>query len=136
VNTPHRPDAGRLSVFVAVTVTGILFVIAVAHDVSAQIRASLHAELVAAEAARAAGQAVDPEQVAVTGSHQVDPTRAAEAAQTYLANVNATGRVEFNSDLTEITVTVSGVHPRQLLRLFGYSEYQVERSATAELIAG
>lgn len=131
-----RGDAGRLSVFVAITMSGLLFIIGVAHDVSAQVRATLHAELVAAEAARAAGQAVDPDQVAATGSHLVDPVAASQAAQAYLADADATGQVEFNDDLTEVTVTVSGVHPRLILRLFGFSDYQVARSATAQLVSG
>jgi hypothetical protein len=131
-----RRDAGRVSVFVAITVSGLLFIIGVAHDVSAQVRATLYAELVAAEAARAAGQAVDPVQVAATGTHRVDPARADEAAQAYLADAGVIGQVEFNAELTEVTVTVAGLHPRLILRLFGFSDYRVERSATAELVSG
>jgi hypothetical protein len=132
----RRDDSGRLSVFVAITVTGLLFIIGVAHDVSAQARATLHADLVAAEAARAAGQAVDPDRVAAAGEHRVDPVAATEAAQAYLADAGVTGSVEFSDDLTEITVTVSGVHPRLILRMFGFSEHRVQRSATAHLVAG
>jgi hypothetical protein len=136
VTTSCRRDLGRVSVFVAITVSGLLFIIGVAHDVSAQVRATLHAELVAAEAARAAGQAVDPAQVAATGTHRVDPARADEAAQAYLADAGVTGHVEFNAELTAVTVTVAAVHPRLILRLFGFSDYRVERNATAELVSG
>jgi hypothetical protein len=53
-------DAGRVSVLLAITITGLLFIIGVVHDVGGQIRTALYAEQVAAEAARAAGQALTP----------------------------------------------------------------------------
>lgn len=64
-------EQGRVSIFLAIAVTGLLFITGVAHDVSVQIRTALQAELVAAEAARAAGQAVNPDRVAETGRAHV-----------------------------------------------------------------
>lgn len=129
-------EQGRVSIFLAIAVTGLLFITGVAHDVSVQIRTALQAELVAAEAARAAGQAVNPDRVAADGQPRVDPAAARGAAQDYLADSGTSGRVDLSADLSEVTVTVTETRSRAFLQLFGFPDYEVQRRATAQLVSG
>jgi hypothetical protein len=129
-------QAGRVSILLAVTLAGLLFIIGVAHDVGDQVRAALWAEQLAAEAARAGGQAVDLEAVAATGEQRVDPVAAERAALSYLSDAGVDGQVTFSRDLTEITVSVTLTRPRVVLGLFGFGDYRVTRRATAQLVSG
>ena len=129
-------QAGRVSILLAVTLAGLLFIIGVAHDVGDQIRASLWAEQLAAEAARAGGQVVDLDAVAATGGQRVDPAAAEQAALSYLSDAGVEGQVAFSPDLSEITVSVTLTRPRAILGLFGFGAYQVTRRATAQLVSG
>ena len=54
---PHH-EAGSVTVFLAITVVGLLVLIGLVVDGGVKIRAAQHADAVAAEAARAAGQEV------------------------------------------------------------------------------
>ncbi|MFS8498711.1 MAG: hypothetical protein FWJ70_10810 [Micromonosporaceae bacterium] len=125
-----------MSILLAVTLTGLLFIIGVAHDVGDQVRAALWAEQLAAEAARAGGQAVDRDTVAATGEQRVDPVAAERAALSYLSDAGVEGQVAFSPDLTEITVSVTLTRPRVILGLFGFGDYEVTRQATAQLVSG
>lgn len=129
-------DAGRVSVFLAIGVVGVLAVIGVAADVPGLWRAMLHASNVATEAARAAGQAVDIDHTAATGQHQVDPAAAQDAAADYLNAAGVNGTVELSEDLTEITVSVSFDYEPQILGLFGLPPREVSATHTAALLTG
>lgn len=129
-------EGGRVSVMLAIAVTGLLFIIGVAHDAGGQIRTTMYAEQVAAEAARAGGQAVDPAVVAGSGRQRVDEAAARRAALAYLDDAGVDGQVEIDGGGTEITVQVTVAYHRQILGLFGFGDYRVTRSATARLVAG
>jgi hypothetical protein len=120
----------------AITITGLLFIIGVVHDVGGQIRTTFYAAQVAAEAARAGGQAVDTDIVAAHGDHSADRSAAERAALAYLSDADADGWVAFSEDSTEITVGVNLTYRRVILGLFGFNDYEVTRQATARLVAG
>jgi len=137
VNTGRRDrDAGRVSVFLAVATFGVLAVIGVAADVPGLWRAMLYASNVATESARAAGQAVDIDNTAATGQHQVDPAAAEDAAQDYLDAAGVEGTVTLSDDLTEITVSVTYIYEPQVLGLFGLPPREVSAEHTAALLTG
>lgn len=131
-----RADHGRVSVFLAVGIFAVLAAIGVAADAPGQWRALLYADRVATEAGRAAGQAVDVDNTAATGQHQVDPGTAQEAAQDYLSAAGVTGTVELSGDLTQITVSVTYTYQPQILGLFGLPEREVSAEHTAALFTG
>ena len=56
----HERDAGRVSLFLAVSMLGILAIIGMSFDGAGQLRALQRADNLAAEAARAGGQADRP----------------------------------------------------------------------------
>jgi len=128
-------DQGRISVMLAICLSGLLAVIGVAADASGQVRTVMYADSVAAEAARAAGQAIDVDHTAQTGEHRVDPLAAEQAAHAYLDAAGVTGQVSFNPDFTEITVTAEAIYQPRILSLFGLAATTVTGSHTAALVA-
>lgn len=95
-----------------------------------------HADAVAAEAARAGGQAIDPAQ-AITGDAAVlDQAAAAREARRYLAAAGVKGNVTFSADGTTINVDVTTQRRTVFLQIIGKSTLDVEGHASAELLHG
>ena len=135
----RRDDTGRVSVFLAIVVAGMLAIIGVAVDASGQLRTLMRADNLAAEAARAAGQAVDTTAVLQgTDELSVVHEQAVDNAARYLG--------EGGHDLPEHTWTVtpgSGgtvdievtlVYQTRILQLFGITERELTAEATAVLV--
>lgn len=86
-------DRGSLSLFVVVAFVALLVTIGLVVDGGGKIRALQRADAVAAEAARAGGQAIVAS-TAVRGRGAVtDPAQARIAAQSYLARADVPGTV-------------------------------------------
>ena len=73
-----------MTVFLAITVVGLLVLIGLITDGGAKLRAAQRADQVAAEAARAAGQAIDQPALVSGGTARVDRVAAIAAASAYL----------------------------------------------------
>jgi hypothetical protein len=131
-------DAGRVSVFMAVAVTGLVAVLGVAVDATGQLRTLLRADNLAAEAARAAGQAVDVDVVAESGQHRVDPDQAVAYASEYLATAahDHASQVAVNGDGTAVDITVELTYQHRILGLFGMPDAVVTGRSTAILVTG
>lgn len=135
-------DRGRVSVFLAITFTGLLVIVGVTVDASGQLRTLLRAENIAAEGARAAGQAIDHAQVIGAGQITADPARARRAAADYVTSAAAaTGQaaqpalVRVSPDGTRVQVTVTLTYRTQVLWVIGITERQVTATATATLVS-
>ncbi|NKY37988.1 pilus assembly protein TadG-related protein [Cellulomonas septica] len=127
-------DRGSVSVFVAISMLGLLVLVGLVADGGAKLRATQRADAVAAEAARAGGQALDLP-AAVTGQHdRVDRAVAVRAAEAYLATVGATGSVTVSGDRTHVEVTVTDTAPTAFLGLLGIEQLTVTGSASATLV--
>jgi hypothetical protein len=135
-------DGGRVSVFLAIAFTGLLAIIGVAVDGSGQLRTLMRADNLAAEAARAAGQAVDTTALMRgDGAPSVLPDRAADHAARYLAEIGhdlpdhswsvVPGAIPGTVDIQVRLV----YHPR-VLGLFGLTGREVTAEATAVLVTG
>lgn len=131
-----RWDEGRVSILVAVIVPALLFLIAVVVDAGGQIRAMQRADNIAAQAARAAAQAINLPQAVTGGTKEVDPVRAGAAAQTYLRAAGATGTVTISPDRQRVTVTATITYQPVMLGAFGRGPVTVPGRATAQLVAG
>ncbi|HEY8472087.1 MAG TPA: hypothetical protein VIL37_05560 [Natronosporangium sp.] len=135
-------DTGRVSVFMAVAITGLIAVFGVAVDGTGQLRALMRAENIAAEAARAAGQAIDTDAVAAAGEHRVSGAKAVQYASEYLATAghdipNSAWSVQLNADGTAVDIVVQLPYDRRIVDLFGFSDtVQVTGTATAVLVTG
>src|SRR4051794_13489718 len=98
-------DEGRIALLVVVLTFAVLAMIGLSVDGGGKVRALQRADRIAAEAARAAGQAIAGPQAIRGGDKVVDPVAAAAAAQNYLAAAGVTGNVTVSDDRKQITVT-------------------------------
>jgi hypothetical protein len=131
-------DDGRVSLFVAVCTAALLFLIGVVVDGGGQLRAMQRADNLAAQAARAAGQAIDLPQAVAGGRKEVDPDAATAAAYAYIDAAGATcppGCVTIDADLQHLTVQVRIVYQPVVLGAFGVDQREVTGTATATLLA-
>lgn len=130
MTAPVTPrDAGSVSVMVAVLVPALLLALALVVDGGARLRAIARADALAAEAARAAGTAVDTRGPTV----RVDTTSALRSAQDYLARAGHPGQVTIaGARAVRVTVTVTEPTPIGLLG----GSIQATGTALAELGVG
>lgn len=129
-------DDGRIALFVAVMAFGVLVAIGLAVDGAGKMRTLQKADNLAAEAARAGGQAIDLDQAATGGRKVVDPARAAAAARSYLTAAGATGTVTVSADRRQVTVTVTARYSTVILGLVGYHQLTVTGHGSAQLLSG
>lgn len=133
--TGLRSDDGRISVFLAIALLGVLVIIGLSADGAGRLRTAQRADHIAAEAARAGGQAIVLPQAVTGGEKALDPARATAAAQQYLntAGVDGTVRVE---DGVTLVVTVTATYDTVMLGLIGIDRVTVTGRATAHLVTG
>jgi len=132
-DTDH--EAGSVTVFFAITVLGILILCGLVVDGGAKLRAVQHADRIATEAARAAGQAADPAALA-GGEARVDRQAAVDAATAFLATAGATGTATVPADGTVVEVTVTTTAPTVFLGLIGIPAFTVTGHGRATLVHG
>ena len=128
-----RDDRGRVSVFLAIALAGVLILIGMVADGGARLRAMQRADNVAAEAARAAGQGIDGGRAIPGGEKVLDPDVAAAAAQSYLATAEVPGTATVSEDGKRVSVEVRITRPTSMLSLIGIDSIEVTGRATAEL---
>ncbi|MEV4623035.1 hypothetical protein AB0J74_30515 [Asanoa sp. NPDC049573] len=144
---PRRADRdhGRVSVFIAVALVAVLIVIGLTFDGIGRIRAYQRAANIAAEAARAGGQAIDVADAIAGAPAAVDPVAATAAAVTFIDNLDDPTIVDRSVSLGEddsgaestqflrVTVTIS--YDAAMLDFFGFADtYPVQAEATVELV--
>ncbi|GLH99794.1 pilus assembly protein TadG-related protein [Phytohabitans aurantiacus] len=127
-------DEGRISLLVIVLTFAVLAMIGLSVDGGGKVRALRRADNLAAEAARAAGQAVQGSEAIPGGDKLVDPGPAVAAAQIYLAAAGETGAVVVSQDRMQITVTVTITYTTVFLGLVGLDTLPATRQATAVLV--
>jgi hypothetical protein len=114
-------EHGRVSIFLAVTMVGVLAIIGLSFDGAGQLRTLQRAQNLAAEAARAGGQAIDRATAIEGGPTRINEPEARKAVASYLAAVNtASHTVNFPEVDGEILiqVTVSITYQRSMLGPF------------------
>lgn len=124
-------DRGSVTVWmIAVTVASILLLALVLNG-GILLRARSDAFSLAAAAARAGAQALDPDE-AVEGRSVLDPAAAQQAAQAYLAAHGATGTVSVTAD--SVTVTVATTAQLRGLALLGGGTTSFSATATVDVV--
>jgi len=131
-----RRDAGSISIFVALCAVGLLVVIGIVIDCGGRLRAVERADALAQEAARAAGQQLDPAAALSGGPLVVDPDAARAAAQKYLADNGVRGEAVVAADGRSIHVTVDGEYDTALLGVIGIGSMTVHGEGSATLVHG
>lgn len=134
-------DAGRVSVFMAIAVIGLVAVFGAAVDATGQLRTLMRANNIAAEAARAAGQGIDVDTVAEGGGHRVSQARAVQYANEYLATAGhdlpgGSWSVTPDETGTAVDIIVRLTYEHRILGMFGVPDAQVTAASTAVLVTG
>jgi Flp pilus assembly protein TadG len=128
-----RREDGSMSLFFAVTSVAILLVMGLLVDGGGALNASNRATSLAQEAARTAGQQLDPAQAIEGTAITIDPDAAQAAAQDYLAAEGVQGNVEIIDDGRTMTVTVHDTYNTFFAQLVGKGSINVTGTATAHL---
>ena len=131
---PHLDDRGGVSIMVAILVPALLLLAALVIDGGGQIRALQRADNIAAQGARAAGQAIDIPAAISGGAKRIDPAAATRTANTYLRTAGATGTVRVAADGQSVTVTAAIGHQSLLLGVLGQTFHTVTGHATARIL--
>ncbi len=132
---PRKPaDRGSVTLFLSITVVGLLALSGLAVDGAAKVRALQRADRVAAEAARAAGPAVDVAGMLRGADLRVDRRRAVEAARAYLTAAGVDGSVAVTDRGAAVAVTTTASAPTVFLGLVGIDEFTVQGHAEATLV--
>ncbi|MDI1462102.1 hypothetical protein QEZ54_14095 [Catellatospora sp. KI3] len=137
MNPLLRRDGGKITVFFAIIATTWVITIGLVVVGTGRTRALQRADNIASEAARAAGQAIDPED-AIQGKPKVlDAALATAAARAYMRTVGATGTVTLTEDRRGVTVRATITYPNPVgLDFFGGGTWTVTGEATATLLIG
>ena len=123
---------GAVSVPMAICLVVIFAVAGLAVDGVRAAQGIARADAIAEEAARAAGQALDPVALAA-GTAAIAPDAAADAARAYIAATGATGLVSVIApDRVRVEVTLR--RPTVLLGLIGRDELSSHGTAEAVLV--
>lgn len=126
-------ERGAVTIFVAVAVLGLLAIAGLAVDGGAKVRAAQRADRVAAEAARAAGQAVDLPALLAGEGVTVDRRAAVAAANTYLARAGVDGSVDVLDAGATLRVTTMTSETTIFLGLIGIPRLSVSGAAEVRL---
>lgn len=127
-------DRGSVTIFLAITALGLLALAGLVVDGGAKVRAVQRADRVAAEAARAAGQAVDVGQVLQGQAIHVDRRAAMAAATGYLRAAHVEGSAALVDGGTGIAVSTTTTAPTVFLGLLGIARFTVNGTAEVRLV--
>ena len=128
-------ERGSIAVFAVVIVLGLLTMVGLVVDGGGKVRALQQAEAVAAEAARAGGQAVRDTSVyqGSDGPVRVDPQQARAAALNHVRAAGMTGQATVTAGATRIQVSATTSYRPVFLGLIGIGTQTVTGDGEAEL---
>jgi Flp pilus assembly protein TadG len=127
-------DAGRVTSFATVISLALFAVAGLVLDAGLALSTKVQALDIAQAAARAGAQQLDLNLYRTSNQAQLDPQRAASAAQAWLASAGVDG--DAAATTTTVTVTVRRTTDTQLLHLIGVRQLHVSASATATAVQG
>lgn len=138
-STPRRPalrtdERGSVSLLLAVLAMAVLIAVGLVVDGGQKLRSTQRADDAAAEAARAAVQAVQPARTVRGLPPRTDPAGARSAAQAYLHAAGVTGSVSVTGQRVRVSTTLS--FTPTFLSLIGLGPQTVTGQADARLVRG
>ncbi|MFJ3817736.1 pilus assembly protein TadG-related protein [Streptomyces sp. NPDC090056] len=122
-----------MSLYFALASLAILMVMGLLVDGGGALNAANRATSIAQEAARAAGQQLDPVRAVEGSAITIDPDAAAGAAQDYLAAAGVQGSVQITDGGRSLAVTVNDSYQTYFAQFVGASTINVTGTATAHL---
>ncbi|MFE7111185.1 pilus assembly protein TadG-related protein [Streptomyces sp. NPDC057575] len=129
----RRRDRGSMSLFFALSSLAILMVMGLLVDGGGALNAGNRATSLAQEAARTAGQQLDPAQAVEGTAITIDPDAAVGAVQDYLAAAGVQGDVQITDGGQSLTVTVHATYDTYFAQFVGVGTINVTGTAKAHL---
>jgi Flp pilus assembly protein TadG len=129
-------ESGSVTLFFVVAALALFAMIGLVVDGGTKIRAAQQADALAAEAARAGGQAITVPAAVRGDTALAQPAQAVQAAQSYLRDNALSGSVRVTDGGRRIVVHVSVARPTVFLGLIGVTSMTVEGNAQARLVRG
>lgn len=133
----RRPDRGTVSLLVVALVPAFLVVLGLVVDGGHLLSGHRHTRNLAAQAARAGAQEIDPPQAG--GRPTLHPVRAPQRAEAFLAAAGATGSAHVvcaNGICDRIQVTVTDTVDMTILGVFGVADRSIADTVTVRLAPG
>jgi hypothetical protein len=127
-------DAGQVTPFAVLMIIALLAVAGLVLDAGLALAEKVRALDVAQAAARAGAQELDLYKYRTANVAELDPARAASAAQAWLASAGVEG--DATATTTTVIVTVRRTTTTQLLQIVGVGELRVSASASATAVQG
>ena len=131
-----KAESGSVTVFFAVAAIGLFAMVGLVVDGGAKVKAIQRADRVAAEAARAAGQAIDVPTAIVGDDPVVRPGDAVAAAQAYLGASGLQGSVTVLDGGRRLHVRTSADEQTIFLGLIGIHRLTGTGEAEVTLVRG
>lgn len=131
----RHDERGSVSVWAVLIVAVFALIVGISVDLVGQIAAKQNAADVAAQAARIAGQQIDPDTLMAGGrTVNVDTTRARRAALDYIAGADMTGTATVAAGGTELKISTTATYRPVFLTAIGVGPLSVTSTSTARLV--
>lgn len=127
-------DRGSVTPFALIATLALMLAVGLVVDGGQKLRALQRADATAEEAARAAGQAIEPARSVRGRSPLVDPVAATAAAQAHLTSHGVTGTVSVDGAVVMVSTTTS--EPTIFLGAIGITTVTGTGTAQARLVRG
>lgn len=127
----HR-DAGSVSGYTVITSLAGLAFAALVLDAGLAIATKVDAVSIAQSSARAGARELDVLYLRQTGVIRLDPVKAQDTAEQWVANSGLSGTVTVAGNT--VTVTVTTVQQTQLLQMVGITSIPIAAQATATAV--
>jgi Flp pilus assembly protein TadG len=131
----RRDERGSVSIWAVLIVAAFTLIVGISVDLVGQITAKQHATDIAAQAARVAGEQLDPN-TAMAGGTMIaaNPAKARQAALAYIAGAGMTGTVTLEAGGTQLAITTTATYRPTLLSSVGIGPLTVTGTSTARLV--
>lgn len=128
----RRAERGAISVFYVLAAVGMAVIVGLGVDLGGMVYAKQRAFDVAAQAARAGGEAIRADQVMAGQPLALDQAKGKAAAEAYLAAAGMSGSAYVTATTIEVTARHEWVPV--VLGQFGFGAHQFTGTASARLV--
>jgi hypothetical protein len=127
-------DRGQITPWTLFGVVVVIVLASLVYDVGMTMADQVRLYDRAQAAARAGAAAIDLDTYRATGTVQLAPDTAVQAAQRFLARTGTSGTVTATAQ--QVTVTVTTTHPTLLVSIIGVARIPISATATATAVTG
>jgi len=131
----RHDERGSISIWALLIVAAFTLIVGISVDLTGQINAKMRATDIATQAARIAGQQIDPDSL-MSGqpTTRVNTVRARSAALTYIAGAGMTGTVTLDAGGRQLQITTTAQYRPLFLGSIGLGPFTVTGTSTARIV--